>query len=425
MEWFAIIIPLISIPIMRLMFPHRVVWWELFLPILPFVIITPIIKLTAETTQVRDYERWGGWITEVRYYEDWNEWVSQTCVKQVPCGTDSKGNTRYCSETYDCSYLDYHPEYWEVRGSNGEKINITKSYYNKLKSKFGNSEFVDMHRDYHTDDGDMHRSVWPGQDKTLVPVFTEHTYENRVQVNKGVFEYPEISEEDQEILHQFPELDGSFYDPAILGSHPQKRQADKRLQLYNAKFGAQYQIRYWILLFKNQPRSVGLDQEALWKGGNKNEFVTCICVDDNNKPSWCHTFCWSPDGYAGNDTMRIEVRDFVEQQDKLNLLETVDYIAGETKQYWKRKPFAEFSYLEVEMSIWALIVIYVVTIISTGAVCYITVVNEVREPAKLHEVSVIDEFWDRVKIRYAELKTKSAVHTQNIKRYMLEMFGQK
>lgn len=409
MEWFALLIPIISIPIMRVLFPHKIVWWELFLPILPPLLIIPLVKICAETVITTDYERWGGWAVEVRHYEDWNEYIHQTCTREVYVGTDSKGNSVYRTETYDCSYVDYHPEHWLLLGSNGEEWDISEAEYTQLKLRFGNNTFVDMHRSYHTNDGDMYRSTWPGENKSFTPIFSEHRYRNKVQANHGVFEYKKVDEKTAKILYQFPNLTDRFNDPPILGQHNEPA-ADKLLQYYNAKNGAGYQIRYWILLFQNQPRSIGLEQEALWKGGNKNEFVLCINTDSNNKPTWCHAFCWSPEGYAGNDTMRIEMRDFVESQKSLNLIDIVKLLDQKTQQYWKRKNFAEFEYLKVDLPSFVVVIIYILTFLATGAVSVFSVKNEISEPARLNGRSKEDEFWFQLRERIYTLKCKTALY---------------
>lgn len=378
MEWFALLIPVISIPIMRWMFPHKVVWWELFIPFLPVLLLIPLIKITSEISQTHDTERWGGWVTEVRHYEDWDEWVTKTCTKQVPNGRDSKGNTTYRTESYDCSYRDYHPEYWIALGSNGEEIQISNSTYETFKNRFGNNRFVDMHRYYYRDDGDMYSSTWNGNESTLSPLFTSHSYTNKVQANNGVFEYESIGKDTLPLLHQYPDVNNHFDDPAILGNHQQKPRADNLLQHYNAKFGASKQIRYWILLFNNQPRSIGLKQEALWKGGNKNEFVICINLD-NDKATWCHCFCWSPDGHAGNDVMKIEVRDFVERQKEFDMIKIINKTVDLTTSNWRRKSFKEFDYLSVKMSTTAIVITYILTLIVTIITCTFAVKNDISE----------------------------------------------
>lgn len=378
MEWFALLIPIVSIPIMRWFYPHKVVWWEFFIPLLPALMLIPLIKFTSEISQTHDVERWGGWVTEVRYYEDWDEWITKTCTKQVQTGRDSKGNPTYTTHTYDCSYRNYHPEHWVAYGSNGEELEISQSTYSTFKARFGTNKFVDMHRHYYHDDGDMYSSVWPNDERTLSPLFTHHSYTNKVQANDGIFEYEHLTKEDIALLHQFSELNNNFNDPAILGNHAQKPEADRLLQHYNAKYGSVKQIRYWVLLFYNQPRSVGLKQEALWKGGNKNEFVICINLD-NDKATWCHCFCWSPDGHTGNDVMKIEVRDYVEQQNNFNLVNIINETLRQTDKNWKRKSFKEFDYLSVQTPTWAMITIYITTLITTIIACFYAINNEVNE----------------------------------------------
>jgi len=402
MEWLALLIPIVSIPFMRILFPHRVTWWELFIPFLPVLIIIPLVSACSESVMTRDFERHGGWIVEARYYEDWDEWITQTCTRQYQCGTDSDGRPQYCTETYDCSYRDYHPEKWIAYGSNNEKIRIDKDFYNLIKSKFGNNVFVDQHRSYYSDDGDMYSSKWDNDDKTLTPVFSEYSYENRVQANRGIYEFKSLSEKEIKHLFQYPDLPNRFDDPPILGNHPQKSDANKLLQFHNAKMGAQYQLRLWLIIFKNEPFETGLNQESLWKGGNKNELVTCISIDDNNNPIWCNSFCWSPDGYAGNDVLKIEIKDFINDQKDLDLKKTIHFIADKSKKLWKRKHFEEFSYLDVDLPMVAIIIIFMATVIITVATCLFAIHNDINDhnnpqPIKIDFLKFKNDLMKRIK----------------------------
>lgn len=373
MEWFAVLIPLIVIPIIKHYFPHKILWWECLIPVVPAIILIPTISSCSVMLVTQDTERHGGWLTEARYYEEWDEWITKTCSRQVRTGTDSKGNATYRTDYYDCSYREYHPAYWEAHGSNGEVISISQSQYELFVSKFGNKQFVDMYRSYHRIDGDMYKTVFPNKDELLVGLYTNHSYTNKVQASNGVFEFPEVDPETIKLLHQYPELANNFHDSAILGgSFPE---ADKKLQFLNAKFGRQLQIRYWILVFHNQPRSIGYDQESFWKGGNKNEFVVCLNLD-GNKPSWSHVFCWSPDGHTGNDVAKIKVRDYIESQKDLNMVSLVDFVHETTKEHWKRKSFSEFDYLKIDTPNWAIITIYCITILTTAGTSFFIVLNE-------------------------------------------------
>lgn len=399
MEWFAVLVPILSIPIVRHYFPHRVVWWELLLPLLPTVVIIPLVIFGAELAQTADYERWGGWVTEIRYYEDWNEYVHRTCTRS--CG---KG----CTTTYDCSYVQYHPEYWEAHTSNGEVVSMSKGEYRTiLREKFGGREtFQELNRNSFTNDGDMYYARWPGTPETLQPVTTEHYYENRVQAASSVYQFPEVNPEDWD-LFEYPDLDSPFWDESLLQQGAVSRNVvgdgnpRQRIQYLNATMGKQYEIRMWLLIFHNQPRAAGLAQESYWVGGNKNELVVCVGYDSNWNVDWCYPFCWSPDGYAGNDVLKANIRNFVEHDEAFDLSTGVEYIAQQVREHWKRKNFDEFSYLSVDTPTWAIILVWILTIGSTVGVCYFAVVNDIDEEtwARRYPTRVerkFQEWWNRL-----------------------------
>ncbi len=369
MEWFAVLIPIIGVGLTYYMFPHKVAWFEIFMPIVPAIIIIPTVKLSTETLITSDKERWGSYVVSSRYFEKWDEYIHRTCST-----TDSKGHTTY----YDCSYVDTHYPYWEVTDSLGVTYNVDEETYLYIKERFGNNTFHDMHRHYHSIDGDMYETEYHHNKHTMVYWFTIHNYENRVQAARSVFKYPKITDSNK--LYDWPKLENNMYDPAILGDAPSKDIADKILQQYNAIHGRDKQVRVWILLFKNEPRSIAFDQESYWDGGNKNEVTICIGTDDNYNIKWCNCFCWSPDGNTSNDTMKINIRDYVEKQKSLQgnkLVDIVEYSCKQINELFQRKHFKEFSYLTVDMPIGATIACYVITVLVTIGVCWIVVANDV------------------------------------------------
>ena len=371
MEWLAILIPICAAVTLRLFWEHKVTWWECLLPMLPVFIIVPLVKLAGEKQQVTDHERHGGWVVEARYYEDWDEWITETCSYTVSCGKD-------CTTTvyYDCSYRRYHPAEWHLTDSNGYEMPISSEEFEALAAKFHSRHKIDQHRSYYTKDGDMFRATWPGDVKTQTPVATEHWFENRVQNAVGVYAYDKVHEPHKRGIYDYPKLHSYLYDPAILGNADNVQEADRELQLLNGQLGRKKQVRMWILLFHGQDRSVGLEQEAHWKGGKKNEVVTCINLDPSGKPTWCHVFCWSPDGNTSNHEMKANIRNAVEFQTKLDLKGTVKLIGEQVQQHFVRKSFKEFSYLAVATPTWAYWVIYLLVIASTGGLGWFAVVNE-------------------------------------------------
>lgn len=373
-EWFALLIPATVGLLLHYHFHKKVLWWEALLPLLPVLIGIPVTKLAVETYQTSDTERRGGWVVEARYYEDWNEYVHQTCTRSVSCGKDC---TR--EETYDCSHVDYHPPYWEVEDSNGYIRSITKKEFEWLAERFKSRVFVELYRHYHTDDGDLYRARWAGNDDAFQPYVTSHTYENRVQAAEGVLDYHKVLDPKQKGLFEYPRLTNPFNDRAFLGDCPGWPQADGLLQKANATMGRNKQIRFWFLVFKNKPVTIAREQEAYWIGGNKNELVTCVSLDKDNQVQWAHVFCWSPEGYAGNHELKIEIRDALLAQKPFDPVAAVKVAIAKAKEKFKRKSFKEFSYVHVEPPWWAIWLIYILTCLLTGGMAWYIMENEITD----------------------------------------------
>lgn len=349
-------------------FKKFVVWWELIVPILITVLFILIAKAIAISSLTDDVEYLGGYIKEVRYYEDWDEYIQQTCSRTCCC--DSKGN---CStETYDCSYVLYHPERWEAITTLGTK-SIYKEEYHALIRKFKvTPSFYDMKRDYDSNDGDMYFGKWQGQDDTLEPVTETHYYENRPKASSNIFHFNEVDTSDFKLYKPFnyPKIGRIFYQQQILGYND--NEAEKRLQVLNARCGSDYQVRVFILIYKNQPREASHVQEQYWQGGNKNELIVCVGINDSNKVQWANVFSWTE-----AEVVKVELRRFIEEQESLQLLPVIDKISDQVKNKWKRKAFKDFDYLNIEPTQSQTLWIFALTIILNVGIGIWVVKNEI------------------------------------------------
>ncbi len=359
--WFAAAIPLIMIPVLLYFFPRRIVWWELGIPLAASLIIVGICKYGTAAVQMRDIEYWGGWLTHAEYYEEWDE--------TVPCRhpvyrTDSKGNSVFVgyAHSYD---VDYHPHYWLAHDSNGISKSISQQHFERLAEKFHSRVFVDLHRSYHSIDGDKYVARWDGREETFTPFASIHTYENRVQASNSLFNFPEVNPKEYG-LFEYPEIQGAYACTHILGQGgPTMTAAERKLSVFNARVASSKQVWVWILVFNDRPFQAGIAQQNYWKNGNKNELVVTIGVDSQSIIQWCHVFSWTD-----VEKLKIDTRSqVIEQQGKpLDLVKIVDRLGPEIEKSWDRKQFANFSYLTVEPPGWMVALTYfLVLIASVGA----------------------------------------------------------
>jgi hypothetical protein len=324
-------------------------------------------KMISTRSQTADIEYWGNYAVEANHYEAWDEEVPcrhpKYCTRTVT-KTNSQGKSYTTTEEYQCGYqhaydVDYHPEYWNMVGNGGNRYSISKSAFEDLTNKWRNKKFVDLGRDYHSIDGDKYTTKWNGDDQTLRDIVTTHTYENRVQAAKtSLYNFPEVTDfEKREYgIFGYPEVSDYQCYP-ILGSAPDMQQGGQILRVANAKLGRTKQVRLWVLIFENQPIESAFVQEAYWKGGNKNEFIT-----------------WTP-----NEELKFAVRDKITEMDVLDMSKAADIIVREVKAGFVRREFAEFSYLSVRVSGKAVFITFIIVIVVNVGISIWAVKNEMDE----------------------------------------------
>jgi hypothetical protein len=374
--WLAFAIPLVTILFLLIFFRRRTLWWEFVIPIVVCGIVITACKFGTEFTQTMDVEYWGGWVTSAEYYESWDETVP--CTHEITESEyDSDGN--YIGERfvgYEHIYdVDYHGPYWQINDSNGFSTRISESHWNELVRRFGNKRFVDLHRDYHLNDGDKHVTSWDGEDATLLCYVSKHRYENRVQASQSVFNFQEVDPQEYG-LFEYPEIN-NYRCKAILGySDPAYRAAAHRLDIINAKLGARKKIRAMILVFADKPMAAAVAQQNYWKNGNKNELIICVGVDKQKQVQWSYVFSWTE-----VEKLKVDVRSKVIEQagETLNLLPIIEWLGPEIEEHWVKKSFDDFDYLTVEPPTWMVVLTFVLTILASAISSLWVVHNQYRE----------------------------------------------
>ena len=360
--WGAMLVPLLTAVVLLVGFRHKTVWWEFTVPVVISFLFVLCSKACVETTQTWDTEYWGGVATKAEFYEAWNERV--TCSHTKYCTRSVTRNGKSSTERYACgkqhSYdVDNHGPVWQLLDSNGIVIALGSKEFESLAQRFGSRQFVELNRSYHTQDGNKYVATWDGNEATLEPVFTEHSYENRVQTSNSIFNFQEVAEADRLSyrLFDYPALKGHAQVSILGEAGPTQAAAEALLAKANAKLGHEHQARIFILVFRNQPIQAGILQESYWKRGNKNELVITLGVDELGKVQWAHVFSWTE-----VEELKIEIRDYVSGLAELNLVDVVKTVVPLVESKWERKHFADFSYLTVEPPTWAVILTYLVTV---------------------------------------------------------------
>ncbi len=371
--WLIMLVPVIFVAILIVFFRRKVVWWELAIPLGVSALLITIFKLTSQSIITNDIEYWGNYITRVQYYQPWDKWVDEMCSYDVASGTDSNGNTTYTTIYYDCSHsVNYGPEFFGILNS-GDNVPISGGEYQRMKSLFGNNRLIDLHRDYYQTDGDLMESDYDGSYEKYEFVATKHHYKNKVQASTQHF-FPKITPEEIALynLYEYPPIK-DYSLPAILGyeGYIHDPIIDKKFDWLNGKLGMSKELRVWILLYKNSLPEAGIRQESLWKGGNQNELIVTIGIDENSDVQWAQVITWSE-----VEGLKPIIQRHVEEMGKLDLSELADFLYKKLERDFVRKDFAEFKYLTIEPPGWAMLVTFLVTLITNILLSFWIVKNE-------------------------------------------------
>lgn len=366
MIWLLAFIPCIVAVVVYVHWHHAVTLWELAILLITPLLFLSLSSCAVECARTLDTEYLGGYVQQAAYYEAWNEYIHKTCSR---CLSYDKDGSCSASVSYDCSYVQEHDPYWELATTLG-RFFCSEPMFERLTEQFGNKLFVELHRNYHTKDGDKYVTVWRNEPQTIEPVALSHTYENRIPVSNSVYKFQPIDSKRSPVL-DYPEVQdlkqATILGPSVRG----KQTAQVRLDYWNAVLGGSKQVRIFILLFKGQPLQAGFDQQAYWQGGNKNELVVTIGLTADEVPTWCHVFSWTE-----REDLKVAVRQAVLSQQPLDLPGFVDWLGPTVEQKWVRKRFRDFAYLQVQPPLWYVVLAFLVVLAMSVGIATWVVQNE-------------------------------------------------
>ncbi len=357
----AIAIPLIAILFLLIFFNRNVNFIEYGLLIVIPLFFISVFKFSVESSLISDTEYWNSYVTKIIYYEHWNEYIHRTCSYTTCSGS---GKNQSCTtHYYDCSYVQDHPEEWDMEDNLGNTYSTDELTYNNYKSSKGwnNNHFLDLNNRGYTIYGNGYFTNYNQDTLKVISVTEPHSYDNKVKVAKSIYKFETITKEDVKSLglFEYPTKYNKFDYPYIQGD---KNDAAKNLmRYYNGMYGHSKKVHFMILVFKNKPNSYAFKQEAYWKRGNKNEFILCIGLDTTqNVIEWTKVISWEK-----NERLKIDVEEDVTNMHSYNLVNIVKYTGDKVSKNFEKRSFKEFNYLTVEPPLWEIITTYIVTFLLT------------------------------------------------------------
>ncbi|MBN3376236.1 hypothetical protein CF087_20585 [Clostridium botulinum] len=305
-------------------------------------IITIFVTGIDFSIQTSDEEIWSGRIISVDHKEEWDEVVTETY-------TDDEGNSH--TETH----IEHHNAKNSIRISDKGTITVNKSLDEKT----------------HFDDS------YPNTTQELekfypigTPTSSVHTYKNKVQASYSIYKHKDINLEEYKDLPKYPtEMKNDIEIDRFIGNIKNEDKVIKCLNEVNSELNSKQNNKQVNLIFVNlgnKPQDYGFALQDYWEGANKNDFVVCFGSKDN-KVTWCYPFSWADS--QKSEKLKINVRNYMKEvnlNDDFN--KNIKDIGDMVKKDFERKEFADFNYIDIEISKVAYIFIIVLNIIAGGVI---------------------------------------------------------
>jgi len=288
------------------------------------IIVYGGLKYFSYAYQTSDYYITHHPITTASYYEPWDE--------KVPCrhpvyreSCSGSGKSRSCLQVYVGNRhfydVDYHPARWDSVCS-GTSLDIDQSKFNELTTRWGNKTFVNLNRNFHSINGNKYVTKWPSEvwDKFEM-CSLDHSIENLakytirdLEIKSPVYQYDNVR--------------------TVQGWGDQRS-----FEILNAKSGIR-NLRFHLLVYRNQTPNIFQDQKIKWKGGKAGDFVIGVNLGNNNKPEWVDVFSWTE-----NEMMKSEVRGFIMSMDSLDTRILATFLEKQTKS-WRFNNLERYKYID-------------------------------------------------------------------------------
>lgn len=375
MELLVLFIPFITCIILFIFFRNKVNIIE-YVSILGVSLLVYFIYTWADKSiSSSDTEYLGDYVTKISHEDEWDEWIHKTCHRRVRSGTDSKGNATYTSIPYDCSYRKKHPEVWYMHPSQDWKFHINKKTFDYYKNLWNTPmRFIDMNRRYYRIDGDAQEYDWDKKPENSVTLSWSNSYNNPIKGSStSIYKSEKITDEDKKFyeLVDYPDIVDKDQNP-ILGRNFVPQKVIKKWRYINGFYGAKYQFRTFVIFFKNKTPDASMKQISYWEGGNKNEFIIMIGIDNSCKVNWVKIHSWSDD-----KELSSIMSTFISSRmgKTLDMNEVADQLILNLHK-WKRKEFKDFEYIDHEISGGSFTALLIIMIIVSIIGSIIVVSNE-------------------------------------------------
>lgn len=308
------------------------------------------------------------------YHEDgWTELVERTETK-----TDSKGNS------YTVKRIDekWHREKYYFLTSLGSRFDCGSDFYRLVERTWKLAPVRVSWRGEHIKHGirygtenEFSQLDYSQQENPdyWVPITESNSYCNKIRRSNSIFKFERIDRRQaRELgLYDYPFIT-DFDAPCILsyqcGYGIVDDDVEKLFRKFNARIASQWEMRLYILLFPAEKGiAISEQQRAYWQGGNKNEFVVCVGIDAAGRVEWARTFSW-----ADEQEIETQTSQRLMLNRNLDWQGFYDWLKWHLRD-WRRKEFKDFDYINVNLPLWQLLAILLLSTLENALALYLVI----------------------------------------------------
>lgn len=328
----------------------EITYQEMFLNIIIVVITTTVVWELGKYNQTADVEIWNGEIvSKDRHHGHYIHTYSCNCTESC----SGSGSNEICIETCQTCYEDHYTVTWVANTTVG-------------KVQFDHKDSTS-------------RSVYNSQNPTAYtrckvgePAAIEHGYTNYVQaVPQSLFHNTsEVALDYKKSIPAYPRVFDFYHIDRILkvGVDLSKETQDALNDgLNNAliTLGPAKEVNIILLFTSIQDASYRYAVENAWLGGEKNDVIIFLGVDDAKKILWVDVMTWALN--SGNELFQVKMRDGLKKIGTVDVEKIVSFVPQTILQYYDRPHMRDFEYLKdaVEPQLW--VIIFAVVISTIGS----------------------------------------------------------
>jgi len=344
--WLLLLFPIAWPFIAKRIWQHEFSWKELALNIVIVSILTTGVFQLGKYGQTIDTEVWNGQITaKKRHHDKYVESYECNCTT-YSCGTSKSPQT---CETCSTCYRDHFTVEWYANSTVGK---IRFDYFDRTSRSV-----------YLSPDPSSFKRCKVGQ-----PAALEKTYTNYVQAVPQSLFHDDSTQADQFVgkIPAYPRV-YDFYrinrvinvDSKVSAANVKKINDDLNIALKT--LGATKQANIVVVLTEIDDPSYRYAIENAWLGGEKNDIVIMVGLDDDNI-TWVDIMTWALN--SGNELFHVTLRDGILKTKTLDPATFTPLVVQTIGKLYDRPHMKEYEYLadEIDPPTWVFIVAWIISI---------------------------------------------------------------